>query len=41
MARRLRLDMAGFHHIVNRGVAKDKVYRYCEKSTTTRVYKNC
>ena len=27
MARRPRLDMAGFHHIVNRGVAKDNVYR--------------
>jgi len=30
MARRLRLDMAGFHHIVNRGVAKYKVYRSSE-----------
>jgi len=27
MARRPRLDMAGFHHIVNRGVARLKVYR--------------
>jgi len=27
MARRPRLDMAGFHHIVNRGVAKDNVYK--------------
>ena len=27
MARRPRLDMAGFHHIVNRGVARGKVYR--------------
>ena len=27
MARRPRVDMAGFHHIVNRGVAKHKVYR--------------
>jgi len=27
MARRPRLDMAGFHHIVNRGVAKENVYR--------------
>jgi len=27
MARRARLDMAGFHHIVNRGVARSKVYR--------------
>ena len=26
MARRQRLDMAGFHHIVNRGVAKSRVY---------------
>jgi len=30
MARRPRLDMAGFHHIVNRGVAKHKVYRSSE-----------
>jgi len=28
MARRPRLDMAGFHHIVNRGVAKHKVYSF-------------
>ena len=27
MPRRPRLDMAGFHHIVNRGVARDNVYR--------------
>ncbi|HHC11315.1 MAG TPA: hypothetical protein ENK79_01615 [Campylobacterales bacterium] len=27
MARRPRLDMAGFHHIVNRGVARDYVYK--------------
>jgi putative transposase len=27
MARRPRLDMAGFHHIVNRGVARDNVYK--------------
>ena len=27
MARRPRLDMLGFHYIVNRGVAKGKVYR--------------
>ena len=27
MPRRPRLNMAGFHHIVNRGVAKHKVYR--------------
>jgi len=27
MARRPRLDMAGFHHIVNRGVAKNNVYK--------------
>jgi len=31
MARRPRLDMAGFHPIVNRGVAKDNVYRCDEK----------
>ena len=32
MARRPRLDMAGFHHIVNRGVARDNIYRcYKEK----------
>lgn len=30
MPRRPRLDMAGFHHIVNRGVAKDNVYK-CDK----------
>jgi hypothetical protein len=30
MARRPRVDMAGFHHIVNRGVAKYKVYRCSE-----------
>jgi len=30
MARKPRLDMAGFHHIVNRGVAKHKVYRCSE-----------
>ena len=27
MARRARLDLAGFHHIVNRGVAKGKIYK--------------
>ena len=27
MPRRPRLDIAGFHHIVNRGVAKSKVYK--------------
>ena len=27
MARRPRLDMADFHHIVNRGVARDNVYK--------------
>jgi hypothetical protein len=27
MARRPRLNMAGFHHIVNRGVARDNVYK--------------
>ncbi len=27
MARRPRLNMAGFHHIVNRGVSRDNVYR--------------
>ncbi len=26
MARKPRLDLAGFHHIVNRGVARNKVY---------------
>jgi len=30
MARIPRLNMAGFHHIVNRGVARDNVYR-CDK----------
>ncbi len=39
MARRPRLDMAGFHHIINRGVAKYKVYRcneYKEKFFLSR-----
>ena len=27
MARRARLDLAGFHHVVNRGVAKGKIYK--------------
>ena len=27
MARRPRLDFAGFHHIVNRGVARGNVYK--------------
>ena len=27
MARRSRLDMAGFHHIVNRGVERKKVFK--------------
>ncbi len=27
MARRPRLDIAGFHHIINRGVARDNVYK--------------
>jgi len=27
MARKPRLDIAGFHHIVNRGVARSKVYK--------------
>ncbi len=27
MARRPRLDLAGFHHIVNRGIARSKVYK--------------
>ena len=31
MARKPRLDMAGFHHLVNRGVAKDNVYR-CDEN---------
>jgi REP element-mobilizing transposase RayT len=26
MARRIRLDLTGFHHVVNRGVAKRKIY---------------
>jgi len=25
--RRPRIDLAGFHHIVNRGVARSKVYK--------------
>ncbi len=28
--RRPRLDIVGFHHIVNRGVVKSKVYKYNE-----------
>jgi len=27
MARRSRLDLDGFHHIVNRGVARSNIYR--------------
>jgi len=27
MARRPRLDLAGFHHVVNRGVARDNIYK--------------
>jgi len=27
MARKPRLDLDGFHHIVNRGVARSNVYR--------------
>jgi len=27
LARRVRLNMAGFHHIINRGVARDRVYK--------------
>jgi hypothetical protein len=27
MARRIRLDLTGFHHVVNRGVAKRKIYK--------------
>jgi len=27
MARKLRLDIAGFHHIVNRGIARSRVYK--------------
>ena len=27
MARKPRLDIAGFHHIVNRGVARSRVYK--------------
>ena len=30
MARRPRLDLPGFHHIVNRGVARGKVYKNSE-----------
>ena len=30
MARRPRLDLTGFHHIVNRGVARGKVYKHDE-----------
>ncbi len=28
MARKPRLDFAGFHHIVNRGVARSKIYKH-------------
>jgi len=27
MARRVRVDLHGFHHIVNRGVARNDIYR--------------
>ena len=27
MARRPRLDLDGFHHIVNRGVARSNIYK--------------
>ncbi len=27
MGRRPRLDMAGFHHVVNRGIERSNVYR--------------
>jgi hypothetical protein len=27
MPRKARLDMAGFHHIVNRGIERSNVYR--------------
>jgi len=27
VARRPRIDLAGYHHIVNRGVARDNVYK--------------
>ena len=27
MARRPRLDMAGFHHIINRGVERKKIFK--------------
>ncbi|HHB94621.1 MAG TPA: hypothetical protein ENK88_05720, partial [Campylobacterales bacterium] len=35
MARRPRLDMAGFHHIVNRGVARDKYLEILCKACKT------
>jgi len=28
MARRPRLDLDGFHHIVNRGVARSDIYKH-------------
>jgi hypothetical protein len=30
MARRPRLDLDGFHHIVNRGVARNDLYKCAE-----------
>ena len=30
MARRPRLDLAGFHHVVNRGVERRKIYKSSE-----------
>ena len=31
MARKPRVNLAGFHHIVNRGVARDNVYKCDDK----------
>jgi len=30
MARRPRIDIAGFHHIINRGVARGNIYKNSE-----------
>lgn len=30
MARRSRIDFAGFHHVINRGVAKGNIYKNAE-----------
>jgi len=36
MPRRPRLDFAGFHHVVNRGVARGRIYKTADDRATCK-----